>query len=649
MCNVIKKMLIVVACYMCANFGIGGFAEIYEASVTTIQAENIFRYVANSNTLFVQDGNKIYQYNAESLDLAKQITAQYEILHIAAGNDGLYINEPGKIVLLDEEGMRLKEWELPTEIGDEVYQFYVTDKYLILLENITEHQFINYGTNVWYIDKDTKEYLRSQCATGVFAISNMPDDKILTLQTEDGQYSINIWDPDMDSAVNVAHVDLLPEAILADGSVGAYCLSGERLFYVDFAEGNVSDIFRIRSDIPLSCAGLERAGKRLITEDVGSCSMILLDLVEETEKTIALNLVNLSNYENQLSLAIDLFEEKYPNVYVQYSEMTEEKLSTLLLAQDPCIDILPVSSYNIDAYKENGVLIDLNQNDEIRDNLKNWRDFNGVISGDEPVHALPVFISVDALWGDASILREYGIDTENFDPAQMTWNEFYEFCVQLLREYGVITYAESSRFPLPVKQYIAAFKGEVDTINFQTEEFYSIVRMVKERCEEGILPFTKMPISEDNVIDYSNVSGASQWDTGSEKILLLPMLGGENAYPALMDMIGVNARSENRELALEFLAILTSPEVQGKDYMAAMLSDSTLYDEEFLKDNGCNITSESLETWDRACRSLGSIGLIQGEFGKYLGDQMESYLRGDIDEFELARSLDERMNMIRMG
>lgn len=80
-----------------------------------------------------------------------------------------------------------------------------------------------------------------------------------------------------------------------------------------------------------------------------------------------------------------------------------------------------------------------------------------------------------------------------------------------------------------------------------------------------------------------------------------------------------------------------------------MLNDAALYDVEFMKENNYEITEMSLRVWDQSSSTLGSTGLIQGEFGKYLGDQMESYLDGQMDAVTLAKSLDERVRMILIG
>lgn len=647
--TVLKKLLLLVGCCACLFFGMNAYAEMYEANTTEIESQNVFRYVANSDAVFIQDGSEIRRYSAETLDLISSTTVPYDILHIAAGNDGLYINDAGHIALINENGERVSEWDLPSEFGDEAYQFYVTDQYIVLLESVKESQFIENGTNLWYIDKNTNECLRSQCAIGVFAVSNMEDGRMLLIQTESWQYALNAWDPATDTIENMMYMTSQPDIILADGLNGVYCFSNDRVYYMDFEKGERLDVCRIGEETAAKCAGLERSGERMFTEDTENHRLIVLKLMKNSEQAVTLNLINLSAFEDRLGQAIDLFAEKYPNVYVKFTDMTDDKLNTLLLAQDPSIDILPVSSYTIDAYMENGVLADLTQCDEIRENLKNWRDFNGMLSADASVYVLPIWVNADSLSGDTAILNDCGVDTEQLDLSKMTWEEFYDFCAQLMKDYGVIAYGESSRFPVPVKQYIATFNGKTDEIVFQTDEFYAIVELLKKTKDEGIVPFTKMPLTEDYVFDNVGVVGASRWEYATEQAYLLPSAGETYATPVLMDMIGVNVRGENRELALEFLSILTSIEVQSKEYLAAMLNDAALYDVEFMKENNYEITEMSLRVWDQSSSTLGSTGLIQGEFGKYLGDQMESYLDGQMDAVTLAKSLDERVRMILIG
>lgn len=627
------------------------FAELREAAHTDIAGMEAFRFASNGDVLFVQEGTSLRQYSAETLEMTGSTETELDILHIAAGSDGLYANLPGKIVLLNASGAAAEEWPLPEALGEEVSQLYVTDNYFFVMENLAMDQQITNGTDVWMIDRITGEATASESAVGVFAASGAADGGLLLLQFADWRYVLNLWDPYEDELTEAGELHVLPEAILADGNAGAYFLADDgRVSYISFTDGQVREVCRMAVDGSERCAGLEWVGDALVTEDINARRLIAARAASGQETYTVLNLVNLSLYDVELSSAIARFEASHPGVRVQYTDMTDDQLNAALLAQDSKIDILPVTSYSMNAYLQNGVLAELSGNESLMSSLGAWRDFGGMLSAGE-LYALPLSVSVDAFFVDTAILAECGVDVEAWDSSGMTWPEFYDFCCDVQLEHGVTAYVESSRFPMPVMQYIASFNGDLEQTRFQTEEFYAVARMLRDYKDAGVLQFAAMSFGEDSAIDCSGIAGATvwRWDDDSERIFLLPQMEGAAAYPAILSQLGVNARSENRELAVEFLACYASVDAQHTDMSASMLKDCSLYNEEFLGNAGALLTPESVALWDAASAGLGSQGIVQGVFGIHLGDEMEAFLNGEIDEYQLAESLDEKLNMIRFG
>lgn len=279
--------------------------------------------------------------------------------------------------------------------------------------------------------------------------------------------------------------------------------------------------------------------------------------------------------------AIEKFEEIYPEVKVHYysgihKEDYSEWLSRRILRGDSP-DLYMILSEDFSKLVELGMLENLDK-EMIQGDSLNIEDYYetsleaGQIDGSQ--YALPYETVPTMMFVNRTLLEKEGIPVPDSD---WTWNDLYRICKKVtkdldgdgrLDQFGTYNYSwlealysnNGQIFDQHGKKCYLASEQTEDAVRFiqKLNELYQGEKVTQETFDAGNVAFMPLSFAEYRtyksypykIKKYSNF----QWDC----ITLPAGPGGSNTSRVDSLLIGISSKSPQKELAWEFLKILTN-------------------------------------------------------------------------------------------
>lgn len=340
--------------------------------------------------------------------------------------------------------------------------------------------------------------------------------------------------------------------------------------------------------------------------------------------------------------------------YSVNADSRHAKVSFLLAAGDPSVDIFAVNDEMINAYKNEGYLEPL-QNDVMDAETVQvfWQEYlkETTMVGDQ-IYSAPYMLDVLALWVNEEWLQEAGLSGIESE------EDFYQF---LSHDWGEGRYAyggawEKTYVYNELGEFINLFGG--DYYDWENENTRKAVRFFKECIDRGYTPEEQMIDQYEQMyqkfIDgkYGMVcmySGgiktyASAGVYGTDKIHLAPLpdLGGNNVTYIGTWQYALNKASQNKEAAKRFISYAVSRE--GNRLYAEMVNvipaRSDLLEED-LDITGYQELRDFLQSVDVQARPIPANSM---EYLETVGELFQEYMLGEIDLETYCGEMQELVN-----
>ena len=309
--------------------------------------------------------------------------------------------------------------------------------------------------------------------------------------------------------------------------------------------------------------------------------------VEQPGK-INLNVYNWGQYiadgsDDSLDV-IAAFEEKYPNIHVNYSTFdSNEIMYTKLASGGITVDVIIPSDYMIARMRREGMLLELNF-----DNIPNYQYV------DETFKNLPCDpenkYSVPYTWGTVGIIynTKY-VDEEDLVGWELLWNEKYKDKILMF---------DNSRDAFGIAQYLLGYSVNT-TDQKELEHCAQLLAQQKPLVQQYVMDqiYDLMENEEAWIAPYYAGDYLTMADVNEDLAFYLPETQGFNLFT---DSMCIPFCAKEKEAAELFINFLCEPEIAGanmdwicygtpisaaKEYMdPEMVEDPVSYpDEEILK------------------------------------------------------------------
>ena len=231
---------------------------------------------------------------------------------------------------------------------------------------------------------------------------------------------------------------------------------------------------------------------------------------------------------------------------------------------------------------------------------------------------------------------------------EWTWEDFYALG-QVAQDNGLYLCWSNYHFGDMLYQYESMYcdllQGKAD---FNTETYAKLVTIWKNLFMEGKI----MTVDELYTLGYDatllEFSGMSFYP-GLKRIQLdMPLIDGKRVTPIIINGLYANANSRNYDLAVEFLEIFSSVEVQTMQSgisSGMLLDDFTQYSdyEEYVAQNGLPTDAE-LNRW-REFMDTGRQAQLDGALRVAIGEINKRLIDGKITMEEYLIEVDERAQL----
>lgn len=444
---------------------------------------------------------------------------------------------------------------------------------------------------------------------------------------------------------------------------GIYGLAGtpEQLYYADFTglhmvdeAGNAQTL--LMQDVP-SQSALTMRGTAVIGYSAwgaaeGEPVLFAYDPVREASKRqlTVIHGGNTGMMNDRMKRALAKFYAEYPDVRVNFEDLPDEQLNTILLAGGEGADIVAVGIGDR-AIIESGALVNLRDCPALMEQLQPLEYLLPMVSHGDAVYGVPFWITVDAIY-TMEPLKEY--DATGLDLFNCSWREFFDAAMAFDGDTdgdgapNIAFYGEFANRPAWLGQYVASF-GSLAEVTFDTPLFREMMAAYREAKDAKKI----IDIIEDGGEFgweeqlYSRASMEGPYMYGDDNAPL-PTLDGKVVRTAVSTALGVNARSEIREEALRLLEIYLMPEIVFADWdmdlrrtdAAEHIDKSQYAESEWAKyERECGYFREL--TPDLAGSSL--------EVNLLLNELLKQYYADEISLDELVDQLDAGLAMRLQG
>jgi len=376
-----------------------------------------------------------------------------------------------------------------------------------------------------------------------------------------------------------------------------------------------------------------------------------LETIADNAPTQVLTIA-MHDYTNtrELSIAARAFEAAHPGLGIEYVKGTSEDLTLMLMADPSHYDLLHLDWSGADPFLRTDIIEDLSAYPELMEQKQNWIDIGAMYDAQGRWVRVP--LTVQAPFVYLPIAKDWRI----YDRIGMEWNgegmdygQFLELC-RKAREEDVYFLGMDHELDEWLLLYSTMYGNSVDegVLHFDTPEFRQMMEFLKTLYTEDLAA-----VKEGNeFLDPDRILADSErWMYTlyrprqfslimDGRYLYPPTPDGEKISIApILDALYLNRYSEQKELAVEFIASYMSPEVQSQlivdtdpEKSVMFLNDYSLY--ENIEDNVFywmyNFNSKTYANWIEVLensRYPGGLMQLRPDFWdmlhKYLEDEME--------------------------
>ena len=271
------------------------------------------------------------------------------------------------------------------------------------------------------------------------------------------------------------------------------------------------------------------------------------------QDTVTINVYNWGQYlsmgDDDTLDVIAAFEEKYPNIKVQYSYYdSNEVMYSKIASGGITVDVIFPSDYMIGRMREEGLLQELNF-----DNIPNYQYIDEAFRNQsfDPENKY----SVPYTWGTVGIIynKKY-VDPADVTGWELLWNPKYA---------GKILMFDNSRDAFGITQYMSGYdvnttdKAELDACAAKLEEQHPILQQyVMDQI------FSTMENEEAWIAPYYAGDYLAMAEANPDLGFYLPHDQGFNLF---IDAMCIPKCAEQKEAAETFINFLCDPEICGKN------------------------------------------------------------------------------------
>ena len=376
-----------------------------------------------------------------------------------------------------------------------------------------------------------------------------------------------------------------------------------------------------------------------------------LETIADNAPTQVLTIAMHKNADTrEIRIAARAFEAAHPGLGIEYVKGTSEDLTLMLMADPSHYDLLHLDWAGADPFLRTDIIEDLSAYPELMEQKQNWIDIGAMYDAQGRWVRVPLTVLAPFVY--LPIAKDWRI----YDRIGMEWNgegmdygQFLELC-RKAREEDVYLLGMDFGMDEWLLLYTTMYGNSVDegVLHFDTPEFRQMMEFLKTLYTEDLAA-----VMEGNeFLDPGMILADSE---GWMYTLYRPrqfslIMDGRYLYPPtpdgekisiapILDALYLNRYSDQKELAVEFIASYMSPEVQSQlivdtdmEKTVMFLNDYTLY--ENIEDNVFywmyNFNPKTYANWIEVLensRYPGGLMQLRSDFWdmlhKYLEDEME--------------------------
>ena len=593
----------------------GAEGEIKPLSIVAIEGETIWIHADAGLVPFSKDGEAIGGAMYPGADA------------YAIGPDGhIFYSIGGDIYEVDREGNEIDQWHTPI---DNFKKLLVNDTYIILMGDE------EYGA----IDK-AAHIMASGVVSGVKDIGFYNDDSFLLLQEMDMASLLVQLDCSNAEDVELAQIYIEGKIAYSSETEGFYLYNENQIYHMESFEEAEYNYMTLPVEEHILDMYIGQDAVYVIT----ASGLKSYARKSENAESKVLTIYNGRAYDidDRLAKATEIFIQRHPEYAVKLTAgVGMEKLNTALMANDPGYEIMILALTRAEEYKKSGILAELSGNEIISENIAQWMEMPFLHESDGNLYGLPISIMPYGFTISKALYNEIGMELDR----NWTWDDFYAL-VDVARELGLKITNGDNAWTAIMRQYQSAYcdyyAGES---NYDTETFRRLVTMWKELADEGMLsdPFkNEAVLLEFHIMPV--IMNAEMW---KESLYLgMPTLDGECVTPIEMEALYVNAQSEHKDAAMEYMEIYSSPEVQLENYNPEMLPDLEKHTNYIWWERFGEVpTQEQMELWQHYMKS-GKLCAHSDEFGVVVVDLIADLVADRLTVDEFIAEMQERADLM---
>jgi ABC-type glycerol-3-phosphate transport system substrate-binding protein len=280
--------------------------------------------------------------------------------------------------------------------------------------------------------------------------------------------------------------------------------------------------------------------------DSVSHRLMIKDVRESApEGKTTLTIINRIGIGQAFDSARRAFEKKHPDVMVRDAAMDYDSFISKLASGDDTADIFCVG--NPLDYSKLGSLMPLNDEPSIMDALHKaeWIPFEERFSAGGKLYGVPVYVRYRLFDVDPDLQKQTGFEMPK---PPYSWRDLYEAAKNTgLGQPGQPALLNDlSVNPTVIDRYTMAMASREGRVNYDTPAFREDMEAYKQMVNENMIMLVDLGNFSPSVLDFTEEAGADA--------VLMPSVNGQDGVEVSCYGFGVNPNSQNKALAIEFLA-----------------------------------------------------------------------------------------------
>lgn len=314
-----------------------------------------------------------------------------------------------------------------------------------------------------------------------------------------------------------------------------------------------------------------------------------LEPLDDKPKTIIVSILGITPF---YKLAKEKYEALHPNTTIQFEEFTSGSMMSASEVEryikSTTTEVLSGKGADLFAFTTVELPIDKYVNKGAFENIDNWMQMDtrfdqkqyqmNIITGSKMnggLYLMPVEFCLEALYGDADGLKNAGVTIDDKD---WTWSRFAEISKQLASNHGsayTMNYLppEAMINNLVSDNYHQLINGVSGKLTFDSTVFTKLLTEVKQIYDEKEL---RGEASKKSLLTYSLMNSPSDYLVRlasfykNGKVYQKPHAADQQSGVSFFatNQIAMNANSEIKRDAWEFMKLLLSEEVQSYPHQA---------------------------------------------------------------------------------